>query len=166
MSSVPGLVAPNLLVMRRSTAEEEALAAISSLRHGAWTEAAMLGTGVAAEAAADRYRTLVRLVDEAARMHPFPDRDLETLRNYARWVLVSLRTLADDETVPPNVQGPERPMLGLAEHMPAWLPSPIPPGWDDIAGADPPIRRSAHPVASAPAQSVPEPPAPADAPGS
>ena len=41
----------------------------------------MLGTGEAAEAAADRYRTLVRLVDEAARAERFPNRDLVTLRD-------------------------------------------------------------------------------------
>ncbi len=151
MTGVPGSALragwarPSMSAHSRSMADEEALHAISSLRHGAWTEAAMLGTGEAAEAAADRCRTLVRLVDEAARLHPFPDRDLDTLRNYARWVLISLRTLAEDETVPPIYGGsPERPLLGLAEHMPAWLPNPIPAGWNDIAEADPPVHRSAH----------------------
>jgi hypothetical protein len=127
-------------------ADEDSLAAITSLRHGAWTEAAMLGTGEAAEAAADRYRTLVRLVDEAAHTEAraFPDRDMAALRNYARWVLISLRTLAEDETMPPNYGGPVRPLFGLAAHMPAWLPDPIPPGWDDIAEADPPVRLAAR----------------------
>lgn len=123
--------------------ENYADSVMMSLRHGAWTEAAMLGTGEAAEQAADRYRTLVRLLDEATRTAPFPDRDRDTLRNYARWVLISLRTLADSETVPSISGGSaQRPMLGLADHMPAWLPYPIPPGWDDIAEADPPVRRS------------------------
>lgn len=48
-------------------ADPEVLAAINSLRRGAWTEAAMLGTGEAAEAVAERYRTLVRVIDHAGR---------------------------------------------------------------------------------------------------
>jgi hypothetical protein len=59
-------------------------------------------------------------------------------------VLISLSTLAETETVPPNDGGPVRPLFGLAAHMPAWLPDPIPAEWDDIAEADPPVRRSAH----------------------
>lgn len=112
MTGVPGsslrAERPSMSAHSRNMADEETLHAVSSLRHGAWTEAAMLGTSAAAEAAAERYRTLVRLVDEAARTHPFPDRDLVTLRNYARWVLISLRTLAENETVPPNPGAPER----------------------------------------------------------
>lgn len=75
--------------------DPEALGAIDSLRQGAWTEAAMLGTGAAAEEAAHRYRTLVQLVDEAASMSPFSDQDEGSLLNYARWVQISLRMLAE-----------------------------------------------------------------------
>src|ERR1022692_1460647 len=56
----------------RPLTEPEELGPISSLRHGPWTEAAMLGTGKAATEAARRYRALVRLVDEAADTKPFP----------------------------------------------------------------------------------------------
>lgn len=72
-----------------------------------------------AEKAAERYRALVRLVDEAARTSPVPDRDIDALLNYATWVRISLRMLAVDESVP-TIRGgsPEYPLLGLAAHMP------------------------------------------------
>ena len=125
---------------------KDALAAIWSLRLGAWTEAAMLGTDKTAEAAADRYRALVALLGEASNAqlaNRYPERDMDTLRNYVRWVLISLSNLAEDETVPTLAPGfPEIPLLGLAEDMPAWLPDPIPAEWDDMARADVPVRKS------------------------
>lgn len=129
----------------RVQGDERGRAAIESLRHGAWTEAAMLGAGEAAETAVERYRSLIRLVDEAALGDgSIPDRDVDTLRNYARWVRISLRMLAENETVPPIYGGSaEFPLLSLADHMPAWQPNPIPPGWDGEAEVDPPMRRSA-----------------------
>ena len=57
------------------SAQEATLSAINSLRHGAWTDAAMLGTSDAAEEAADRNRTLVRLVDELPHARPPRHRD-------------------------------------------------------------------------------------------
>lgn len=56
----------------RSMVGEEALTALNSLRHGAWTEAAMLGTGEAAEQAAGRYLSLLILVDDRPARTPFP----------------------------------------------------------------------------------------------
>lgn len=124
--------------------DEECRGAIASLRHGAWTETSMLGGGEAAQSAADRYRRLVKLVDEAAlRSTPLPDRDIDSLRHYAMWVRVTLRMLATTETVPPIYGGSaDTPLLGLAEHMSAWLPNPIPDGWNDESEVDAPLRRS------------------------
>lgn len=126
--------------------DEECRAAIASMRHGAWTEASMLGSGEAAQSAADRYRRLVRLVDEVALgSAQLPDRDIDSLRHYAMWVRITLRTLAASETVPTIYGGSaETPLLGLAEHMPAWLPNPIPDGWNDESEVDAPLRRSAR----------------------
>jgi cbb3-type cytochrome oxidase subunit 3 len=119
---------------------DEALRAINSLRHGAWTEATMLGTGEVAEEAAERYRTLVRLFDEASRIKTVTDHDLIALRYYCRWVVLTLRTLAEDETVPPLYPGAaRRPEFGVTDYKLIWKPVPWPPGWQDIAGADPPI---------------------------
>jgi hypothetical protein len=125
--------------------DEECRAAIASLRHGAWTEASMLGGEEAPQSAADRYRRLVRLVDEVALGSTrLPERDIDSLRHYAMWVRITLRTLVASETVPPIYGGSaEAPLLGLAEHMPAWLPNPIPDGWNDESEVDAPLRRSA-----------------------
>jgi hypothetical protein len=125
--------------------DDECRAAIASLRHGAWTEASMLGSGEAAQSAADRYRRLVRLVDETALGSArLPDRDIDSLRHYAMWVRITLRMLAASEIVPQVYGGSaESPLLGLAEHMPAWLPNPIPDGWNDETEVDAPLRRSA-----------------------
>jgi len=72
----------------------------------------------------------VRLVDEAALTGSVPDRDVDTLLNYATWVRITLRMLVDEEAVPPIYGGsPEYPQLGLADQMPAWTPHPLPPGW-------------------------------------
>jgi hypothetical protein len=87
---------------------------------------------------AESLRRMERQADNAqmlARRHsegPALDRDIRTLRNYARWVRISLVMLAEDGAVPPIAGGsPEVPLSGLAEHMPAWLPHPVPPGWTD-----------------------------------
>jgi len=105
----------------------------------------MLGSGEAAQTAADRYRQLVRLVDEAALSSDrLPGRDVDSLRHYAMWVRITLRTLAASETVPPIYGGSaQAPLLGLAEHMPAWMPNPAPDGWNDEVEVDAPLRRSA-----------------------
>jgi hypothetical protein len=126
--------------------EQELLIAIRSLRRGAWAEGAMLGASDAARRASDRYGRLVQLVYQATGTPFLSSRDTDTLLNYSRWVRISLRTLADNETVP-LIQGgsPEYPLLGLAEHMPAWVPHPLPAGWDDEADIDAPVRRSSHP---------------------
>lgn len=119
----------------RYRGDEECRAAVDTLRHGAWAETAMLGRGDAAAEAAARYRSLVRLVEDLAHRHltgPGGDRDVRALRNYARWVRISLVMLAEDGTVPPIAGGsPEVPLPGLAEDMPAWLPHPVPSGWTD-----------------------------------
>jgi hypothetical protein len=138
LSDVPGIYSRagfasiGTSITAHHPSDPETLAAISSLEHGAWAEAAMLGTSEAAEKAAGRYRTLARLVDEAAsEFSSAYDRDLKSLRNYARWVLLSLRMLAEDETVPPFSEGaPPYPMLGLGDGMPVWRPDPIPVRWD------------------------------------
>jgi hypothetical protein len=109
------------------------------------TEAAMLGTGNAAEAAADRYRTLLRLLVEASNDRfdsHYPDRDRDTLRHYARWALISLSNLAENETVPQPAPGCVTPQVG--SDLPAWLPDPLPPGWDEMGQADLPVRISAQ----------------------
>lgn len=141
-SRLPGLVV-------RQEQDEECRAAIDTLRHGAWAETAMLGRGDAAAEAATRYRSLVKLVEDLARSRldgAVTDRDVRALRNYARWVRISLAVLAEDGTVPPIAGGsPEVPLPGLAEHMPPWLPHPVPPGWTDEPDDDPaprPIRPS------------------------
>jgi hypothetical protein len=122
----------------------ECRAAIESLRLGAWTEAAMLGTGDAAVTAADRYRQLVRLVDEAALTTPHRDRDVDALLNFATWVRITLRMLADDEIIPSIYGGAaETPVLGSGDSMPAWTPSPLPPEWVDEVSVNAPLRRSA-----------------------
>jgi hypothetical protein len=54
-----------------------------------------------------------------------------------------VRMLADAEPIPPIYGGsPEYPQLGLADHMPAWTPHPLPPGWDDETAVNAPLRRS------------------------
>lgn len=69
---------------------------------------------------------------------------MDTLLNYSRWVRISLRMLAENETVPPIYGGtPELPILGLADHMPAWLPHPLPPRWEEEAVIDAPTRLAA-----------------------
>ena len=104
-------------------------------------EASLLGTSDAAKTAADRYYHLVQLVYEASNKVNTSSRDVETLLNYSRWVRISLRMLTDNETVPSIYGGsPEFPVLGLADHMPAWLPHPLPPMWGDEASADAPTR--------------------------
>jgi hypothetical protein len=112
--------------------EPETLAAIASLKHGAWAEAAMLGTGKAAEVAAGRYRRLADLVDDAASEgSSTQDRDIRSLKNYARWVLITLRMLAENETVPPFTEGARAyPSLGDEEVKRAWRPDPIPAQWE------------------------------------
>jgi hypothetical protein len=98
----------------------------------------MLGTGEAAREAAGRYRMLLITADDAARTDPFSDRDMESLRNYARWTLISLQMLAEDETVPQISRGhPEGPGIP-GEDAFAWSPEPLPPGWWDIELADRP----------------------------
>ena len=122
----------------------DARQAIDSLRHGAWTEAAMLGASDAAREAAVRYRHLVRLVDQATLGSSWSDRDADSLSNFATWVRISLRSLAEDETVPPirsgAPEGPE-PQSG-DESPPVWKPDPLPPDWEDESRVNPPIRRS------------------------
>jgi hypothetical protein len=104
---------------------------------------ALLGSGDAAEKAAERYRALVRLVDEAALTGSVPDRDVDTLLNYATWVRITLRMLVDEEAVPPIYGGsPEYPQLGLADQMSPWTPHPLPPGWDVETAVNAPLRRS------------------------
>lgn len=150
MSDVPGIHSRSAFSSMGATitahhpSDPETLAAISSLRHGEWAEAAMLGTSETAELAAGRYRTLARLVDDAAsEFSSTHDRDLASLRNYARWVLITLRTLAEDETVPPFSEGARPyPMLGVEDGMPVWQPDPIPTRWD-VAEADVPVPVSA-----------------------
>jgi hypothetical protein len=75
MASIPGVTLRERAGMsafaqqRGYDAEErnrEVRRLIESLRHGAWTELALLGSGEMAEKAAARYRALVGLVDEAA----------------------------------------------------------------------------------------------------
>ena len=52
------------------------------------------------------------------------------LRNYARWVRISLRMLAADGSVPRVHDGsPEYPRLGGDGDVPLWQPNPLPPGW-------------------------------------
>jgi hypothetical protein len=124
--------------------ERELITAIRSLRRGAWAEASLLGTSDAAKAAADRYYQLVRLVYKAIGTVTTPSRDVNTLLNYSRWVRISLRMLAENETVPPIYGGsPELPILGLPDHMPAWLPHPLPPTWEEEAVVDAPTRLAA-----------------------
>lgn len=113
--------------------DEACREAIKSLQHGAFAEAPLLGQGEAAQTAADRYRRLVQLVFTAANdNHLDEERSASTLRSYARWVRISLRMLAESETVPPIHGGsPEYPQLGLPEHVPVWQPNPAPPGWNE-----------------------------------
>jgi len=154
MAAIPGLTAREgrLSFFARSSGDDsvkrsnqESRAALESLRHGAWTELAMLGPSEAAAKATERYLELVRLVDDAALRESAPDRDVDTLLNYATWVRITLRMLADDDAVPPIYGGsPDYPQLGLAEHMPAWTPHPLPPGWDHETAVNAPLRRSAH----------------------
>ena len=83
-------------------------------------------------------------MDEAAsESSSTQDRDIKSLKNYARWVLLSLRMLAENETVPPFSEGaPPYPMLGVEDGMPVWRPDPIPARWD-AAEADVPVPVSA-----------------------
>lgn len=127
---------------------QETRAVIEALRHGAWTELGLLGFGEAAQKAAERYRVLVRLVDEAALTEQVTDRDVDTLLNYATWVRITLRVFAEDETIPPIYGGsPERPQLGLVDDMPSWTPHPLPPEWEDETAVNAPLRRSTKPGA-------------------
>lgn len=121
--------------------DDGCLAAVDTLLHGVWAETTMLGRDDVGAVAAARYRYLVKLVEDLARHRPEkPKRDVRTLRNYARWVRISLRELAEDGAVPPIYGGsPEFPLLGLAEEMPPWLPHPLPPGWTDELDHDPVI---------------------------
>lgn len=98
----------------------------------------MLGTGEAAEQAAGRYGMLLIMVDDAASADSFSDRDKASLRNYARWVLISLRMLAEDETVPQISKGHRESPGSPWEDGSVWDPEPLPPGWWDMELADSP----------------------------
>jgi hypothetical protein len=122
----------------------EARAAVELLRRGGWTEAALLGPDGAAREAADRYRQLVRLVDEATLSQPGDKRDLviDALSNYSTWVRMSLQGLAENETVPTIGDGARKfPDLGQ-EPGEAWKPNPEPPDWAAETKLNRPIRRS------------------------
>ena len=119
----------------------ESRALVESVRHGAWTEVALLGPGDAADRAAERYRALVRLADEAALTGSVTDRDIDTLLNYATWVRIILRMLLDEEAVPPIYGGsPEYPQLGLADQC---RPGPLTRCRRDGMSRQPSTRRCA-----------------------
>ena len=118
--------------------DEACREAISSLQHGAFAEAPLLGQGEAAQIAAGRYRHLVQLILTVANDNgPDEERQTGTLRSYARWVRISLRALAENGSVPLIYGGsPEYPQLGLPEHMPVWQPNPAPTGWNEEIDAE------------------------------
>ena len=107
--------------------------AIESLQHGALAEVPLLGGDDAAQTVAERYRQLVQLIYAVANDNG-SDRGwlAATLKAYARWVRITLRMLAENQTVPPIHAGsPEIPLLGIPADMPFWQPNPIPPGWNE-----------------------------------
>jgi hypothetical protein len=140
----------------RQLHDDECRAAIDTLRHGTWAEASVLGPGDAAAAAADRYRYLVKLVDDLANNEPTEaERAVRTLRNYATWVRISLIMLAEDGAVPPIYgESAKFPLLRPAQHMPVWLPNPLPLRWVDEADADSRVR-APEPEAMTPATDQP-----------
>jgi hypothetical protein len=98
----------------------------------------MLGEGEAAIAAADRYRFLAQLIVTIGNDNGSSKGQVAgILRRYARWVRISLRMLAENQTVPTIHGGsPEYPVLGMSEGMPLWEPNPIPPGWNEESDVD------------------------------
>jgi hypothetical protein len=136
----------------RYLGEEECRAAVDTLRQGAWAETIMLGRDHAADEAAARYRCLAKLIESLARSQqaakPERERDVRTVRNYARWVRISLGMLAEDGSVPQIHGGSaQSPLLGLAD-MPAWLPDPLPPGWLDEQDEESRVRATEANVAT------------------
>lgn len=67
------------------------------------------------------------------------------MRNYARWVLISLRMLAEDETVPQISRGHQEGPGSPGEDDSVWNPEPLPPGWWDMELADSPEHWSGAP---------------------
>jgi hypothetical protein len=117
---------------------EERGAAVQSLRHGAMAEVPLLSADGEAKIVAERYRQLVQLIHAVANDNG-SDRGwlASTLKAYARWVRITLRMLAENQTVPPIHGGsPEIPLLGIPADQPIWQPNPIPPGWNDELDAE------------------------------
>jgi len=140
LGTVPGVEArigpSNLIIPRQS--DEECREAMASLTHGALAEVPLLGADNAAQEAAARYRFFVGLVRAAAKDNSSDrERLAGTLRSYARWLKISLRMLAENQTVPMIQDGStEYPVLGVPDDMPQWQPSPIPPGWHEEADTE------------------------------
>lgn len=121
---------------------EYSMAAVETMRglqRGAWTAAMKLDHPEGAE----RYRNLVHLVLTVAKHAPSDhrDRDVHDLRNYTRWVRITLRELINTGDVP-HIDDHERiPKLDRKNDIP-WFPSnPVPPGWhEDIETDDADVR--------------------------
>jgi len=109
-------------------ARDQCRAAMETVRRGMLTELFSIGqTEVRA-----RYRTLVRLAHDAGwrgvgREHP--ERLVRDIRNYLRYVQLSLEAVIDGVPLPEHV---DPPVLDRAEGD-IWLPPHVPDHWGDPA---------------------------------
>ncbi|MBI4943974.1 MAG: hypothetical protein HY830_24805 [Actinobacteria bacterium] len=113
---------------------ESSQAAVISLQKSARVDAVMLGRP---EITA-RYRTLAHLVLTAYEMELVPDdvksRIAGDLRNFSKYVRLSLQALIDDTEIPPEEIPPRLDRSRDGGH---WHPTNVPPNWAAEADLDP-----------------------------
>lgn len=105
-----------VLTDRGETEAALCLRAVEALRHGAYTDARLIGD----KPLADRYRTFLKLVltvthgeldDLMERNQGWKDRTTGDLRNYGKFVMISLQRFIDGETLPQPGQSDPFPLL-------------------------------------------------------
>lgn len=112
-------------------AEVESL--LKTLVEGAHIDAPLLGNTEVEK----RYRNLVHLVISLANNPDTSDGNLRDLRNYAKFVKLSLIALVDGTEIP-RTDGPEVPFVQRAYNDGStWHPTHIPANWDDESSLDP-----------------------------
>ncbi|MEY9860557.1 hypothetical protein ABH935_006194 [Catenulispora sp. GAS73] len=101
---------------------------------GAHVDAPMLGNAEVEE----RYRTLVHLFLSVRQKdcEVTPGKTVGDLRNYAKFVKLSLIALVEGTELPKN-EGQKHPHLASSGDRAQWHPSHIPPDFDDEATLDP-----------------------------
>jgi hypothetical protein len=107
-------------------------ALLANLKEGAHVDAPLLGHKVVAE----RYTNLVRLMLAQGSVEA-PAENISDLRNYAKFVKLSLIALVDGADIP-SLESESVPRVHrIPGDGELWHPNPIPPGWDSEDYLDP-----------------------------